>query len=63
MRQKPKARTGARKAEKPKETQKGQSARFIETARAIGVDESGAEFEAALKKVAPASRGKASGRS
>lgn len=53
MPQKPKARGSARKAEKPEETQKAQSERFIETARAIGVDETGKEFERALRKVAP----------
>jgi hypothetical protein len=51
MPQKSKARASARKAEKPKETQGAQSARFIETARKIGVDESGKEFESALKRV------------
>ena len=37
-------------------TEKSQSERFIEAARAIGVDESGEEFERALKKVAPPKR-------
>lgn len=60
MREKPKARKAQRKdqkefggASKARATQKEQSARFIETARAIGVDESGKEFERALSKVAP----------
>lgn len=34
-------------------TDKEQSARFIETARNIGVDETGKEFEQALKKIVP----------
>lgn len=53
MPQKRTARKGASKAKKPKETQKAQSARFIETARAIGVDESGKEFERALSRLVP----------
>ncbi len=32
---------------------KMQSARFVETARQLGADESGKEFERALKKVVP----------
>jgi hypothetical protein len=32
-------------------TNKEQSARFIETARTIGVDETGKEFERALSKI------------
>jgi hypothetical protein len=32
---------------------KTQSERFIEAARAIGVDESGKEFERALKRIVP----------
>jgi len=48
---KPKARKAARKAEKPKAAQKTQTERFIETARSIGVDESGKEFDRALKKM------------
>jgi hypothetical protein len=51
---KPKARPSASKAKKPKGTQKEQSARFIEAARAIGVDESGREFDRALSKIIPA---------
>jgi len=53
MRKKPKARNPAGKAKKPKETQKEQSARFVETARSIGVDESGREFENALARLVP----------
>ena len=51
MREKPKARRSASAAQKPKETQKEQSARFIETARKIGVDETGNEFDRALQKI------------
>ena len=36
---------------KAKEDQKEQSKRFIETARKLGVDESGQEFERALKQL------------
>ena len=52
MDSKPKARSPATKkaaAKVPKE--KTQKQRFIEAARAIGVDESGVEFESGLKKV------------
>ena len=52
MGQKPKA-GGAKKppAKKPKMTQKEQSERFIETARGIGVDETGMEFERLLARI------------
>lgn len=60
MPQKPKARQAARKDKKEtggagtsRATQEEQSARFIEAAREIGVDESGKEFERALSKVIP----------
>jgi hypothetical protein len=36
---------------KPKLTDKQQSERFIETARKLGVDESGKKFETALRSV------------
>ena len=50
MASKPKA--GApKKAPVKKMTQAEQSERFIETAREIGVDESGKEFELALERV------------
>lgn len=39
------------KTTKPKDEDKEQRERFIKAARAIGVDESGKEFEAALKKI------------
>jgi hypothetical protein len=55
MRQKPKARASAGKARKP-QNQKEQSARFIEAARAVGVDESGKEFDRAMKKLVPPRR-------
>lgn len=70
MRQKPKTRKTARKDKKEtggagtaRAAQKEQSARFIEAAREIGVDESGAEFERALKKVAPPKKPRAMSRS
>jgi hypothetical protein len=40
------------KAPKDKD-ERPQRERFIETARAIGVDETGAEFEAALARLVP----------
>ena len=49
MAEKPK---GEPKAKKPTR-EKSQRERFVETARAIGVDETGAEFERALEKIAP----------
>lgn len=53
MDRKPKASNPPGKATRPKEDQKAQSERFIETARAIGVDESGRKFERAITKVIP----------
>ena len=41
---------------KPKPDNEEQSRRFEETARALGVDESGKSFERAFKKVAPAKK-------
>lgn len=52
MSQKPKARGSPKKIERPKD-QKEQSARFLETARKIEVDETGSEFERALEKILP----------
>ena len=50
-------------AKKPKsEKDKSQRERFIETARQLGVDETGAEFERALAKIAPPKRPKSQGR-
>lgn len=37
----------------PKPDEKSQCERFIEAAREVGVDETGKEFESALKKIAP----------
>jgi hypothetical protein len=47
------AKAGApkKKKAKPKLTDKGQSERFIETARELGVDETGEAFESAVKKI------------
>jgi hypothetical protein len=42
-----------KKKAKPKLTDKDQSERFKETARELGVDESGGKFEAVFKKIAP----------
>ena len=49
------AKAGAPKKTKPKPqlSDKEQSERFKETARELGVDESGAEFELALSKIMP----------
>jgi hypothetical protein len=41
---------------KPKLTDTKQSERFIETARELGVDESGKEFEKAFRAVVPERR-------
>lgn len=41
------------KATKPKEEDKPQSERFIETARALGADESGQIFEQFANKIMP----------
>lgn len=37
----------------PKKTKETQKARFIKAARSIGVDETGKEFDAAIKKIIP----------
>jgi hypothetical protein len=49
------AKAGApkKKPAKPKLTDKEQSERFIETARELGVDESGEQFEKALREILP----------
>lgn len=39
-----------------KKTKETQKERFIKAARSIGVDETGKEFEAALKKIIPPKR-------
>jgi hypothetical protein len=50
------AKTGTpkKKKAKPKLTDKEQSERFIETARKLSVDESGAKFEQTFKKIVKA---------
>jgi hypothetical protein len=69
MPQKSKARTGPKKASKAgtrtseARVEKTQSERFIEAARALGVDESGKDFEAAIKKITPPKRKRTSGAS
>lgn len=40
----------------PKKTKETQKERFIKAARSIGVDESGKEFEAVIKKIVPPKR-------
>jgi hypothetical protein len=55
MAQKPKARKATRKTSQA-EKQKEQSARFLEAARKIGVDESGKEFDRALKRITQPNR-------
>ncbi len=56
MDKKPKARSPAKHATKTPEKEKTQRERFIEAARAIGVDETGKEFEAVLKMIVPKRR-------
>ena len=62
MDKKPKARSAAKRSTKAatktkaKEKEKPQRERFIEAARSIGVDETGQEFEKALKKIVPVKR-------
>jgi len=41
---------------KPKFTDKAQSERFIETARKLGIEETGEAFDRAFEKVAPPKR-------
>lgn len=48
-----KAGTKPKQKPKPKKTDKEQYARFVETARKLGVDESGESFERAFEKVVP----------
>jgi hypothetical protein len=49
---------GSERPPKPKlpKDERPQRERFIETARALGVDETGAEFQRALEKIAPPKR-------
>jgi hypothetical protein len=49
-----KAGTPKKKKAKPKLTDKKQSERFKETARELGVDESGKLFDRAFDKIVPA---------
>lgn len=57
MPQKPKARGGASqtkgKSSGAGAAQKTQSERFVEAARAVGVDETGREFDLALSRIMP----------
>jgi hypothetical protein len=54
MGSKPKVRSTAKQAKKAsKKEAKSQRERFIETARAIGVDETGIEFEKGLRQLLP----------
>jgi len=58
MSQKPKARKGSSKAKgksrsKNESSEKTQSERFIETARNVGVDETGKAFELTINKLVP----------
>lgn len=52
MDKKSKTRGPPKTAERPKGQAKEQSERFIETARALDVDETGRKFDAAFKKMA-----------
>jgi hypothetical protein len=49
-----KATEAKKKKAKPKLSDKEQSERFKQTARELGVDETGQEFELALEKIIPA---------
>lgn len=57
MDKKPKARSPAKRpAKTAKKKAKTQRERFIEAARSIGVDETGKEFDGALKRIVPPRR-------
>jgi len=56
MAQKPKARDPSNKKLDARAKQKEQSARFMKAAREFGVDESGKDFEQALKQIVPTKR-------
>ncbi|MGY4399381.1 hypothetical protein ACVIYL_000184 [Bradyrhizobium sp. USDA 3315] len=58
----PKAGAPKKKKPKPKLSDKEQSERFKVTARELGVDETGEEFEAALDRLIPARPEKGRGR-
>lgn len=55
MDKKPKARSPAKRTAKAKKAaqEKPQRERFIEAARSIGVDETGKDFDSALKRIVP----------
>jgi hypothetical protein len=53
MAKKPKARGIKGKAKRKPTKEKPQRARFLEAGRIVGVDESGLEFERALKVLVP----------
>jgi hypothetical protein len=55
---KPKIRGVPKRAAKAKAKEKTQRERFIEAARAHGVDETGIEFDRALRKITPPSKRK-----
>lgn len=60
MAQKPKAGSAPKKAKPgstPKAKDEKQFERFIETARELGVDESGADFEKSFKNIVHSKRG------
>ena len=50
------AEKNPRRKAKPKLTEKEQSERFIETARKLGVEETGEAFERLFEKLVPPSR-------
>jgi len=52
-RKKPVAAKAKRKPPKPQAASKAQHKRFVEAAREIGADETGAEFERAFRKIVP----------
>jgi hypothetical protein len=47
-------KAGTKQKRKPKEKDKRQYERFVETARKLGIDESEETFERTFKKLAPA---------
>lgn len=51
MAEKPKAKGAKVQTKAPKAPEKPQAEQFIEAARSIGVDETGREFERAIKKI------------
>jgi hypothetical protein len=62
MARKPEAPSPAEPKKRRKMTQAEQSELFIRTARELGVDETGAEFERAFEAVVSTKRGTPSGR-